>query len=107
MSPLGERVKLGGEVIRESALELLSVHLRANPGNLPGHLTVLSMLVVGGNVGDDLNANRSVRTITGHPLPPPQARLTRSEQILYPRTGKRKGYQDLRGTIPRVPAGEA
>ena len=69
LSPLGKGVKLGGKIGRESAFQLLLVHLPSQPGDLPGHFTVLSVLVVGRDVGDNFNANRSIQEISGHILP--------------------------------------
>ncbi len=59
-------MKLGGEIGGKPALELLPVYLASDPGQLPGHFTVLSMLVVGRDVGDDFDTNRSIQEISDH-----------------------------------------
>jgi hypothetical protein len=53
-------MKLGGEIVREPALELLLMHLPTQPSHLPGYLAVLSVLVVGWDVGDDFDPNRVI-----------------------------------------------
>lgn len=69
VGPLGKGVKLLRQVIREPRLQLIPVHLAAQPHDLPGHLAVLSVVVVGRDVGDNLDANR-VGTLTGPHEPP-------------------------------------
>jgi hypothetical protein len=63
-------MELGGEVIREPAVDLLPMDLPAQPGDLPGDLAMLSVLIVGRDVGDDLDTNRPVQGIGRHQFPP-------------------------------------
>ncbi len=60
MGPLGKGVEFSRKVVREPGIELLPVHLLTQPGDLPGHLAVLSVLIMSRNVRDDFNANRSL-----------------------------------------------
>ena len=63
-------MKLGGEIGGQPAFQLLLVDLPPQPGDLPGYFTVLSVLVVGWDVGDDFNTNRLFQGISGHGYPP-------------------------------------
>jgi len=82
-------MEFGREVVREPGVELLPVDLLAQPGDLPGHLAVLSMLIVGWDVGDDFNAERPVEGCGAHGLSP-CVPLTQPASILYLRFWKRK-----------------
>lgn len=59
-------MELGGEISGEPTLQLLLVDLASQPGDLPGYFTVLSMLVVGRDVGDDFDANQLIQGISNH-----------------------------------------
>ena len=59
-------MELGSEVGREPTLQLLLVDLASQPGDLPGYFTVLSVLVVGRDVGDDFDANQLIQGISNH-----------------------------------------
>ena len=59
-------MEFGGEVVGQAGVALLLVHLLAQPGDLPGHLAVLSMLEVRRDVRDDVNADGPVPGIGHH-----------------------------------------
>ena len=59
-------MELGSEVGGEPAVELLPVYFASDPGQLPGYFTVLSVLVVGRDVGDDFDANQLIQGISNH-----------------------------------------
>jgi hypothetical protein len=80
--PVGEQMELSREVVRQAAIELFSVHLLPQPGDLPGHLAMLSVLVVGGDIGDDFHTNRSASGIRCHGSFALHG-LTRTLRILY------------------------
>ncbi len=55
-----------GQVVREGALDLLPVHLPSQPDDLPGDLTAPSVLIVGQDVSNDFDTNRSIQGISDH-----------------------------------------
>jgi len=59
-------MEFGGEVVGQTGVELFSVHLLAQPGDLPGHLAVLSVLEVRRDVCDDFNTDRPIQGISRH-----------------------------------------
>jgi len=88
VGPLGEGMEFGREVVREPGVELLPVDLLTQPGDLPGHLAVLSMLEVGRDVRDDFDAERPLAGDSAHGLSPCGS-LTQPAKILYLRSRKR------------------
>jgi hypothetical protein len=67
--PLRKGMELGGEIVRQAAIELFSMHLLPQPGDLPGHLAMLSVLVVSRDVRDDFDTNRLAIGTCRHALP--------------------------------------
>jgi hypothetical protein len=67
--PSGKRMELSGEIVREAAIELFSMHLLSQPGDLPGYFAMLSVLVVSRDVGDDFNTNRLATGVCCHARP--------------------------------------
>ncbi len=59
-------MEFGGEVVGQAGVELLLVHLLAQPGDPPGHLAVLSVLEVRRDVRDDFNADGPAQGISRH-----------------------------------------
>ncbi len=92
-------MEFGREVVREPGVELLPVDLLTQPGDLPGHLAVLSMLVVGWDVRDDFDAERPIAGDTAHG-PSPCGSLTQPGSILYLQYRKRKNGAASRGQGP-------
>ncbi len=82
-------MEFGREIVREPGGKLLPVDLLTQPGDLPGHLAVLSMLEVGWDVRDDFDAERPIAGDTAHG-PSSCASLTQPASILYLRSWKRK-----------------
>src|SRR5437867_2644276 len=60
LRPFREPVELLEEVLGQARLELLLMHLAPQPGDLPGHLTVLSVLVIRGDIRDDFHPKGTV-----------------------------------------------
>ena len=88
-------MKLGGEIGREPAVQLLPVDLPSDPGQLPGDFTVLSVLVVRRDVGDDFHANRFIQGISHHGRPS-LSPVDSSGGILYPLSGKCKFLKPMK-----------
>src|SRR5438046_7221215 len=56
--PLREGVELRLEVVREGRIRHLPLDLLPEPHDLPGHFAVLSVVVLRGDVGDDVDSDR-------------------------------------------------
>ena len=89
-------MEFGREVVGEPGVELLPVDLLAQPGDLPGHLAVLSMLEVGWDVCDHFDSERPIAGDTAHGLSP-CGTLTQPGSILYLQSRKRKNDAGSRG----------
>src|SRR2546422_7889839 len=69
VGPLRELVELRLEVLREPGVHELPLHFPSKAHDLPGHFAVLSVVVLGGNVGDHFDLNRSVEGPGGRDSP--------------------------------------
>src|SRR2546429_142650 len=74
--PLREGVELRLEVVREGRVRHLPLDLLPEPHDLPGHFAVLSVVVLGRDVGDDLDADQPLQGRCRHRRASSDERLT-------------------------------
>src|SRR5436309_6032655 len=77
------------EVLREPGVHELPLHFLSKAHDLPGHFAVLSVVVLGGNVGDHFDLNRSVHGRRRRHRPSPSKHSS-------PHADNPRKYKDLR-----------
>src|SRR6266852_107233 len=98
MRPLRELVEFLLQILRKPGLQHFPLHLLPEPHDLPGHFAVLSVVVLSGDVGDDVDADGAVQGHRGHRPPSPDEPLTTGHGCENTTIGERPG-PNFRGAM--------